>query len=309
LNILTMQGTRRSFLGAIAGFSCTNRLSRAAPLELAPGVQLWSVREQLKQDFTGTLRRLHSIGYREVELFELPPSPREFRKQVADAGLACISGHFELMNLRSAAIIAAAQELGLKYMILVFPELRAWKGQSIDEKFRQFVPRYEHISLADYQWNADQLNHCGATLNHHGIKAGFHNHAIDLKDLGNGQHGLDYLIQHTDPDLVCFEMDCGHVVHAGHDPVAYLNRYPKRIELLHLKDLAPGYHVSTTLDTEEKDRNSEIGAGVIDWKKLFQAASHAGNVKHCFVEHEGKMDHPPLEALQNSYNYLQTLKI
>jgi sugar phosphate isomerase/epimerase len=293
-------------MGAVA---CTNRLSSAAPLGLAPGVQLWSVREELKQDFGGTLRRLQSIGYRELELFELPPSPREFRKQVEDAGLSCISGHFELMNFRNRAVIAAVQELGLKYMILVFPELTAWKGQSVDENFTQFIPRYEHISLADYQWNADQLNKVGASLKQLGIRAGFHNHAIDLKDLGNGQHGLDYLIQHTDPALVCFEMDCGHVLHAGYDPVAYLNRYPTRIELLHLKDLVRGYQVSTSLDTEDRDRNSEIGAGVLDWRKLFQAASHAGHVKHYFVEHEGKMNHPPLEALQNSYNYLQSLKI
>ncbi len=293
----------------MAAVACANRLSSAAPLGLAPGVQLWSVREQLKQDLSGTLRKLHSIGYREVELFELPLSPREFRKQVEDAGLNCVSGHFELMSFKNPAVIAAVQELGLKYMILVFPELTAWKGQSVDENFTQFVPRYEHISIADYQWNADQLNKYGATLKQLGIKAGFHNHAIDLKDLGNGQHGLDYLIQHTDPDFVCFEMDCGHVVHAGYDPIAYLNRYPTRIELLHLKDLVRGYHISTSLDTEEKDRNSEIGAGVIDWRKLFQAVSHAGHVKHYFVEHEGKMDVPPLEALQKSYNYLQALKI
>jgi sugar phosphate isomerase/epimerase len=304
-----MQRTRRSFLGVIATFTCTNRLSSASPLGLAPGLQLWSVREQLKQDFSGTLRNVHSIGYREVELFELPASPRDFRKQVEDTGLTCVGGHFELMDFRNPAVIAAAQELGLRYMILVFPELTAWKGQSVDANFRQFVPRYEHISLADYQWNADQLNKCGARLKQHGIKAGFHNHAIDLKDLGNGQRGLDYLIQHTNSDLVCFEMDCGHVIHAGYDPIAYLNRYPTRIELLHLKDLARGYQISASLDTQERDRNSEIGAGVIDWKKLFQAASHAGHVKHYFVEHEGKMDHPPLEALQNSYSYLQSLKV
>jgi sugar phosphate isomerase/epimerase len=304
-----MQTSRRGFLGIVGAFTCANGFSGAAPLGLAPGVQLWSVREQLKQNFSGTLRKLHSIGYREVELFELPASPREFRKQVEDAGLTCVGGHFELMNFKNPAVISAVQELGLKYMILVFPELTAWKGQSVDENFTQFVPRYEHISLADYQWNADQLNKYGATLKQHGIKAGFHNHAIDLKDLGNGRRGFDYLIQHTDPDLVCFEMDCGHIIHAGQDPIAYLNHYPTRIELLHLKDLVRGYQISASLDTEERDRNSEIGAGVIDWKKLFQAARHAGHVKHYFVEHEGKMNHPPLEALENSYNYLQSLKI
>jgi sugar phosphate isomerase/epimerase len=244
-----------------------------------------------------------------MELLELPANVREFRKKVQDAGLTWVGGQFELMNFRNPVVIAAAQELGLKYMILVFPELPARKGQSVGENFRQFVPRYEHICLADYQWNADQLNKFGATLSQHGIKAGFHNHAMDLKDLGNGGRGFDYLIQHTDPDLVSFEMDCGHMIHAGQDPMAYLNRYPTRIELLHLKDLVRGYQISARLATQERDRNSEIGAGVIDWKKLFQSAKRTGHVNHYFVEHEGKMNHPPLEALQNSYNYLQSLTI
>jgi sugar phosphate isomerase/epimerase len=193
-------------------------------------------------------------------------------------------------------------------MILVFPELRSWQGQSVDADFEQFVPRYEKISLADYKWNADQLNQCGENLKRHGIRAGYHNHAIDFKDLG-GTRGFDVLIQNTDPNLVCFEMDCGHVIHAGYDPITYLHEYPMRIELLHVKDLVRGYHVSTTLDTEDKDTNAEIGAGCINWKRLFEAAARHGHVKHYFLEHEGKMAHPPLEALRISYNYLQMLKV
>ena len=85
------------------------RLLRAKPLGLAPGVQLWSVREELKANPEGTLRRLATIGYSEVELFETPKAPRESRKRVEDAGLKCVSGHFEL---KDPATIAAAQELG-----------------------------------------------------------------------------------------------------------------------------------------------------------------------------------------------------
>jgi sugar phosphate isomerase/epimerase len=280
---------------------------RTDPLGLAPGVQLWSVREDLKRNLDGTLRKIAAIGYREVELFEVPKSAREFRKKVEAAGLTCVSGHFELKDLKNPTAIAAARELGLAYMILVFPALPSWEAQSVDASFEQFIPRYERISLSDYKWNADQLNQCGENLKREGIRIGYHNHAIDFKDLG-GTLGFDALIQNTDPNLVCFEMDCGHVIHAGYDPIAYLNKYPTRIELLHLKDLVRGYHISTTLDTEDKDTNAEIGAGCIDWQKLFETAARHGRVKHYFVEHEGKMAHPPLEALQLSYSYLEKLK-
>jgi len=308
-----MKTSRRTFIATTTLTAGTSwlaehrRLLAADRLGLAPGVQLWSVREELKKNQQGTLRQLAAIGYREVELFETPKSPREFRKQVEDAGLTCVSGHFEMRDLKNPAVIAAAQELGLSYMILVFPALPSLQGKSVDANFEQFVPLYEKISLSDYKWNADQLNQCSENLKTHGIRTGYHNHAIDFKDF-DGTLGFDTLIQNTDPSLVCFELDCGHVIHAGYDPIAYLNKYPTRIELLHIKDLVRGYHASTTLDTEDKDTNAEIGAGCIDWEKLFATAAHHNHVKHYFVEHEGKMAHPPLEALQISYTYLQTLK-
>jgi len=309
---MDMRISRRNYLrcailaGGAAWLGRSSRLFEALPLGLPAGVQLWSVREQLKTDPDGTLRKLAEIGYREVELFETPESPREFRKMVEDAGLKCVSGHFELKDMKDPATIAAANELGLSYMILVFPALPSLENKSVDANFEQFVPLYEKISLSDYQWNAEQLNRCAENLKRHGIRAGYHNHAIDFKDLG-GARGFDTLIRNTDPNLVCFEMDCGHVIHAGYDPIAYLNEYPTRIELLHVKDLVPGYRVSTTLDTEDKDTNAEIGSGSIDWKKLFATAARYGHVRHYFVEHEGKMAHPPLEAVQISYNYLQKL--
>jgi sugar phosphate isomerase/epimerase len=309
-----MKTPRREFVRSAALASGVAWLIRgrwllnANALGLAPGVQLWSVREHLKDNLDGTLRQLAAIGYREVELFETPKSLADFRKRVEDAGLKCISGHFEQKDLTDPTTIAAAHTLGLSYMIQVFPVLRAFEGESVDAHFDEFVPRYEKVSLSDYKWNAEQLNRCGANLKRHGIRVGYHNHAIDFKDLG-GTRGFDVLIQNTDPDLVCFEMDCGHVIHAGQDPIAYLNKYPTRIELLHLKDLVPGYHVSTTLDTEDKDTNAEIGHGSIDWKKLFETVARYGHVKHYFVEHEGKMAHPPLEALRISYTYLQKLQV
>jgi len=89
------------------------RLLCGNPLGLAAGVQLWSVREQLKENLDGTLHQLAAIGYREVELFETPKSPGEFRRKVEDAGLKCVSGHFELKDLKDPATIDAALQLGL----------------------------------------------------------------------------------------------------------------------------------------------------------------------------------------------------
>lgn len=285
-------------------FSEGAEILRAFPLHLAPGLQLWSVKDELAKNQDATLRRIAQIGYREVELFELPESPGGFRKKCADVGLRCVSGHFYLDSLARQKTIDAAKELGLEYMIVVFPTLRSLSGKDISNmSVESLTPLYEKITLEDYKWNAAQFNKYGEILKKNGMRLGYHNHAVDLKKFGNAI-AFDSLIEATDPNLVTFEMDCGHIIHAGGDPIAYLRKYPGRISLLHLKDLKPGYTVSTSLDTEDKDTNAEIGSGVIDWKKLFGAV-RPGSVKHCFVEHEGTMDRPLIEAVAVSYKYLQ----
>ncbi len=252
------------------------------------------------------MRAIAQIGYREVELFELPRDPAEFRRKCTDFGLTPVSGHFYLQSLKDPKTIRAAQQLGLRYIIVVFPTLRSLADKDISNaKVDYLSPLYEKISLDDYKWNADQFNKYGEMLKTSGLQLGYHNHALDMKRFGNVT-ALDTLIESTDPSLVVFEMDCGHVIHSGNDPIAFLKKYPARIQLLHLKDLKAGYSISNSLDTEEKDTDAEIGAGVIDWKRLFAVAKQ-GNVKHCFVEHEGKMDHQPLEAVAISYKYLEGL--
>ena len=308
-----MDASRRTFVrqaGAAAAFlalgSLTARRACAYPFGLEPGLQLWSVKDSLESDPAGTLRKIGAMGYREVELYELPRSPVEFKKWCDEAGLKIVGGHFYLQSLANRATIDAALQLGMHYIIVVFPTLRSMSARDISSmSVSELNPLYEKISADDYRWNAEQFNHYGALVKRDGLQLGYHNHAIDLKTFGK-RSGYEILIESTEPELVVFEMDCGHMIHAGADPIAYLRKYPKRIELLHLKDLKSGYSISASIDTEEKDTNAELGAGVIDWKALFRVAAH-GNVKHYFVEHEGKMAHPPLESIANSLEYLKIL--
>jgi sugar phosphate isomerase/epimerase len=282
------------------------RRAHAYPLGLRPGLQLWSVKDALEADQAGTLRRLGAMGYREVELYQLPPSPREFKRQCQDAGLEIVGGHFYLQSLDHRKTIDGALQLGMHYVIVVFPTLRSLADRDISNmSVGELNPLYEKITADDYRWNAEQFNRHGAALKREGLQLGYHNHAVDLKTFGK-RSAYEILIDSTDPDLVVFEMDCGHMIHAGADPIAYLRNYPKRIQLLHLKDLEAGYGISSSIDTEEKDTNAELGSGVIDWKALFKVAAQ-GNVKHYFVEHEGAMAHPPLQSVADSLEFLKSL--
>ena len=300
---------RREFVLSLAAGGLAAMWARRVanyPLGLPPGLQLWTVKDELRADTAGTLRALSRMGIRELELFELPAAPSEFRKQCDDLGLSLVSGHFYLQALAKPETLDAAHALGLKYIIVVFPTLRSMKDQDISEmSVEQLMPLYEKITLDDYRWNAEQFNSYGERLAGDGFQLGYHNHAVDLKRL-DGKTALDELIARTDPEHVVFEMDTGHVIHAGADPIAYLRRYPTRIQLLHLKDLVPGFHISARIDTEDMDTNAELGAGVIDWRALFAVAAR-GHIKHWFIEHEGTMAHPPMTAVQRSLTYLAAI--
>ena len=276
------------------------------PLGLPPGLQLWTVKDELRANTPGTLRALSRMGIRELEIFELPASPHEFRKQCDDLGLSLVSGHFYLQSLAKQETLDAAHALGLTYIIVVFPTLRSLKDTDIsDMSVQELMPLYEKITLDDYRWNAEQFNSYGQRLARDGFQLGYHNHAVDLKRL-RGKVALDELIAQTDPKYVVFEMDTGHVIHAGADPITYLRRYPTRIQLLHLKDLERGYHVSARIDTEDMDTNAALGAGVIDWRALFAVAAR-GNIKHWFIEHEGTMAEPHMIEAKQSLQYLAAL--
>jgi sugar phosphate isomerase/epimerase len=308
-----MRKSRREFVRHMSAATAIATLgsvvawpARAYPLGRKPGLQLWSVKDALEADQAGTLQKIGAMGYREVELYKLPSSPVEFKKQCEDAGLTIVGGHFQLKALKDRKSIDGALQLGMHYLIVVFPSLRSLADKEIfSMPAAQLNALYDKISSDDYQWNAEQLNLRGAELKREGLQLGYHNHTIDLKTFGK-RSAYEILIDSTDPELVVFEMDCGHMVHAGADPIAYLRKYPKRIQLLHLKDMKAGFEISTSPDGAEQGTNAELGDGVIDWKKLFHVAAQ-GNIKHYFVEHEGQMAHPPLESVANSLNYLKAL--
>jgi sugar phosphate isomerase/epimerase len=310
--------SRRSFLKSVLENSLLaaalvpatqERAYAALPFGLPPGLQLWTVKEELAADETSTLRKVASIGFRELEHYQMPESPAKFREKCSDAGLKLIGAHLEmpLPQLGSQQTIDNAAAMGLTYMIIVFPTLRSRSGPNPPKlSFSELSKVYEAISSDDYRWNADQMNLLGERIKKNGMRLGYHNHAIDLKPLTGGSRGLEILMARTDPTLIDFEMDCGHVIHAGANPITYLQRYSNRIRMLHLKDLKPGYSISTTLDTEDKDTDAAIGKGVINWKQLF-AAARPGQIKHWFVEHEGKMDQNHLDSIAISYNYLKNM--
>ncbi len=301
--------SRRTFLqsgaAAIGAWGLGQHNLLADPLGLPVGVQLYSVRKLLPTDYTGTLKQLAAIGYREVEAAGFfGRSAEDVKAAMASAGLRCVSAHYPMSELSKDVdgILKYAVALGLGYVICSSPsvadpaKLASYPGGAS----KYFVTG---MTADDWRWNAEQFNVFGKKFKAEGIQFGYHNHTTEFHDLGDGLMGFDVLLKDTDPAYVTLEMDCGWVSAAGKDPVSYLTQYPKRISLLHIKDLKPavpgklpGERVSTIL-----------GKGTIDYKPIFAAAKKA-NIKHYFVEQEA-FDGDPMQELTADYQYLHAMHV
>jgi sugar phosphate isomerase/epimerase len=285
---------RREFLKftALTAAAATTPLAlKAAPLQKIPlGVQLYTVRDLPAANLADTLRAIRAIGYTEVETYwDVYTHPaKELRTMITDAGLSVPSGHFNYDGLE--AKIDYAHELGVQYMVC------------------PMLPEHLRDTLADFHYAANQLNKWGEKVHQAGMTLGFHNHNYEFQSFNattGATTGFAALLEHTDPKLVAFEMDCYWITQAGRDPLKMLDRYASRIKMLHLKDRQRGdFAPSQTLDTAAQ-HFTEVGSGSIDFPHILARAQQNG-VSHYFVERDnGTM--PPLESLALSYKNLQSL--
>lgn len=256
----------------------------ADPLGLPIGFQVFPVRQALAGDFAGTLKEFASAGYRSVEMCSPPGyvssgfgplakmSASEMKKIIHDAGMRCDSCHYGSREFRENLDerIAFAKDLGLKQMIL--------------SSFG--LPKT--ATLDDWRKAADDLNKAGEKIKRAGIQCGFHNHHGEFQQLG-GVLIYDELLKWLDPTLVKMQFQVA-VVNIGYEAAAYMEKYPGRFISLHLADWS----------TAEK-KTVAIGKGVVDWKKLFQAAKKGG-VKNYYVEMNK-------EEMLASSPYLHSLKV
>ena len=160
------------------------------------------------------------------------------------------------------------------------------------------------LTLDDWKWNADQFNQVGGKIKKAGLQLGYHNHNFEFRKIGDTT-GYDEFLRLTDPDLVCLQLDCGWMSVAGLDPVAYLNRYPRRYRLLHIKDFKKGFTPTQQLGAgENAPVPTELGRGYIDYRKIF-AATKKGQIRSIFVEQEPPYkEMPALDAIKVDYAYL-----
>jgi sugar phosphate isomerase/epimerase len=278
--------SRRNFLitsGTLAiGSMFLPDLVKAATLRKVEdvGIQLYTVRKEMLEDNVGTLKKIASLGYKEVESAASEKgsyygfTPAEMKKICSDLGMTLRSGHVHYDSDKWQQTIEEAVESGQEYLIVpVLPT----SGQTVDN--------YKNVS--------EIFNKAGEACKEANITFGYHNHDSEFEK-DSGKVLYDVLLENTNPEFVKMEMDLGWVIVTGNDPLDYFAKYPGRFPLWHLKDM----------DIKEK-HSVEFGKGGLDVKKMFQHANEAG-MKYFFVEQE-EYTGTAFECLAYNMNYLKNL--
>jgi sugar phosphate isomerase/epimerase len=299
-----MPQTRRTFLKSASAAACASPFLStmklyAKSLGLPLGIQLYSVRELLPNDYLGTLKELSALGFRQVESAGYyKHSAAEVKQAIADAGLQLVSAHHSSADLHKdlGSILSFSHDLGLEYVICSYP------GKT---------PANEHnktFNMDDWKWNADEFNKIGEKVAAAGMKFGYHNHTVEFTQT-EGVLPFVELMRLTDPSKVTVEMDCGWVIVGGGNPVDLLQHYGNRISMLHVKDfiLPAGFVRGGGIPAASEPKVEELGHGQVDYKPILEAAAATGHIKHCFVEQEA-FTVPWKESLKIDADYMHKLR-
>lgn len=263
----------------IAACAPVNAAGSAEPDRI--GVQLYTVRDLLQQDFEGTLTQVARAGFKELEFAGYyGKSPEQVRELLDRLDVSAPSTHIGIDLLRQdlAGQLRAARTIGHQYVVVPY-----------------LVENQRPTDVAGWQRLAAELNRFGAAAREQGLRLAYHNHDFELTALPGGRTGLDVLLAETDPELVDFELDLYWTVFAGHDPLRLFAQYPGRFPLWHVKDMNAARQMVP------------VGQGTIPFAAIFARASQAG-MRHFFVEHDNAAQTVgSLASIQAGYQHLRRM--
>lgn len=274
-----------TILLAIATLMGTFSLKTRAQSGKEIGIQLYSVRDDMNKDVKTTIEKLGKIGYTFAEAANYKDGkfygmePEAFKALLETNGMRFVSSHTGIDYTGDAASWDAA-------MIWWDKAIEAHKRAGCKYIVKPSMGSYPYTNLEALKKTCQYFNAIGEKCNANGIRFGYHNHDKEFVKISDGDDLIyDYMLMHTDPQKVTFEMDVYWVFKGGQSVIDYFNRYPNRFELLHIKD------------------EKEIGSsGLIDFKPIYQNKSAAGT-KHCIVEVE-RYNFEPMESVKKSFDFL-----
>ena len=265
------------------------------------GIQLYSVRDDMKNDPLGTLKQLSAIGYKNVEHADYIDrkfygyTPVELKKILDDLGLKMPSGH-TVMN--DADWDKAANDFTDKWKQTI--EDAATVGQQyvispwLDESLRK-----DYNDLIRF---LDVFNKCGELCKKSGLKFGYHNHDFEFKYSLNGKQIYDIILDKTDPNLVLQQIDIGNMYGAGGRALDIIKKHPGRFVSMHVKDEIKSHGKGEMNDNYE---STILGKGILPVKEIIDLARKSGGTTEFIIEQESYQGKTPIECAKEDLKALQ----
>ncbi|HMH32898.1 MAG TPA: sugar phosphate isomerase/epimerase [Puia sp.] len=281
LNIAGLGALSAAFMPAKA-FSPVG--ASPAPLPAKIGLQLYTVRNQIKDNMARTLQRVADIGFEAVETAFWPEhvSVKTAAKHLKDAGLTVSSAHVELpIGEKKAAMLETAEAFHCTKMI--------WHGWPEDKRYSTLEGTKELAGIYN------EANHFAKS---NGLQFGLHNHWWEYRNKVDERYVYQVLLDSVEPDIF-FEIDTYWVKVAGQDPAKIVAEFGKRAPFLHIKDGPARWDDSLPKDNPEP--MVAVGKGTQNFPAIVKAAG--GHTEWMVVE----MDVTATDvfaAMQDSYNYL-----
>ena len=271
--------------------ACVEKSSTGPMPQKEIGLQLYSVRseigngDEMATKMPALLDTLASMGYTTVEAANYGDgkfygmTPEEFRSALESRGMRALSSH-TTKHLTDEELASGDFTESLKWWDQA---IKDHKAAGMEYIVTPHMNVNDTTALATY---CKYYNEIGRRCREAGLKYGYHNHSHEYRKIDDHVM-LDYMIEHTDPENVFFQMDVYWTVMGQASPVDYFNRYPGRFKLLHIKD------------------RTEVGqSGMVGYDAIFANAKKAG-VENIIVETEGSSFGDILGTVQQSIDYLK----
>jgi len=279
--------SRRAFLGAAGALPAAWAIGRAVPAwavaRIPVALQLYSVRNDCKANFDAALEQVAAMGFEGVEFagyYNYTENPAGLAARLKALKLKAAGTHVRMDALRGDALkrtIDFHQAIGCRF--LVVPGDAAFTDP---EKSKAL---------------AEEMNAVAATLKPLGMATGYHNHVNEFKTDG-GKTFWDLFAERTTKDVI-LQQDCGWTMAAGHDPAAYIRKYPGRTRTTHFKP---------TVREGDTGKKAIFGQDSVDWKPVYDACLAVGGTEWIVLEQEVYPDgKSPMDCTRESLAGLRKL--
>lgn len=255
-------------------------------LQKPVGMELWTYRRELEKDLPGTLKLIRNLGVTRVEAPGFfGHSATEFRNLFDTAGLQCVSivVPYERMQSDADGAAADAKTVGATFVIV------SW------------IPHKGSLTEDQVHAAAKDFNRWGEKLRSQGLKFGYHPHGFEFGHTANATL-FDVLVAETSPDFVTFELDTFWFRQGGVDPARFLEKYPARFQLMHLKDIAAGTKEDLSGGAPESS-SVIVGTGTLHWQEILHATAQS-SITEYMIEDESA---DPVKQVPQSLLFLRQI--